>query len=263
MPDHLLSEGWGGRGRRAGTLGGVTTGSESTPAATETDGGPPTADADASARQAEPVAGPAPTAAPVTPWLHGLRPSGGEILVATRLVLVLLLAGIPLGVLWWLAAPRRSYEVSADGAFAIVPESEAAVGSDGWFLLLTAAVALVAAVVAWRREAQRGPLMAGALAVGMLLCGLVTWQVGGLLGPRPSAAELAEIGAVVLGPLGLRAYGVLVVGPFLAVAGYLLAVCFAPRDDLRAAGSRRHAAQPEARAITHPPPAPEPPPSIG
>lgn len=232
----------------------MTTGSESTPAAAETVGDPPTVD---SAQHAEPVPGPAPTADPVTPWFQGLRPSAGEILVATRLLIGLLLVGIPLGVLWWLAAPRRSYAVSAEGAFAIVPESEAAVGSDGWFMLLTAAVALVAAVVAWRREAQRGPLIAAALAVGTLLCGLVTWQVGGLLGPRPSAEELAEIGAVVLGPLGLRAYGVLVVGPFLAVSGYLLAVCFAPRDDLRTAGSRP--------AAHHPPPAPpaEPPPSVG
>lgn len=152
----------------------------------------------------------------------------------TRLAIGLLLAGIPLGVLWWLVAPRRNYEVSADGAFAIVPESEAAVGSDGWFMLLTAVVALAAAALAWRREAHRGPLMAAGLAVGVLLCGLVTWQVGTLLGPGPSSAALQDIGAVVLGPLGLRAYGVLVVGPFLAVAGYLLAVCFAPRDDLRA-----------------------------
>ncbi len=211
-------------------------------------------DATANAGYAQTAAAPVPAAVPVQPWFHGLRPGAAEILVATRLAIVLLLSGIPLGVLWWLVAPRRSYEVSAEGAFAVVPESEAAVGSDGWFMLLTAVIALIAAVVAWRREAQRGPLMAAALAVGMLLCGLVTWQVGTLLGPGPSAEELAEIGAVVVGPLGLRAYGVLVVAPFMAVAGYLLAVCFAPRDDLRAAGTR---------SAAQAPPNAETPPSIG
>jgi hypothetical protein len=139
-------------------------------------------------------------------------------------------------VIWWLVAPRRSYEVSEEGAFALVPESEAAVGSDGWFMLLTGVLALAVAAVVWRRQVRRGPLILVALALGMLLCGLVTWQVGALLGPRPAAAALEQVGAVVLGPLGLRAYGALVVGPFLAVAGYVLAVCFTSRDDLRSVG---------------------------
>lgn len=174
-----------------------------------------------------------PPAVPVLPWSHSLRPSAGEVAAAVRVAIVLLLAGLPLAVLWWALAPRREYAVSAEGAFAVVPESEAAVGTDGWFMLLTGAVALVGAAVVWRRGLRRGPVILLGLAAGMLLCGLLAWQLGSLLAPRPSAAELADVGAVVLGPLGLRAHGVLVVGPFLAVAGYLLAVCFTPHDDLR------------------------------
>ncbi len=177
-----------------------------------------------------------PAAVPVRPWYHGLRPAVGEAAAAARLALLLLLAGLPVGVLWWVLAPRRAYDVAAEGAFAVVPDSEAAVGADGWFVILTGVLALAAAAVAWRREEYRGPQMAVGLAVGMLLCGLLTWQVGALLGPGPSAAALEDSGAVVLGPLGVRAYGVVVAGPFLAVAGYLLAVCFTPRDDLRAVG---------------------------
>ncbi|MBA3417831.1 MAG: DUF2567 domain-containing protein [Geodermatophilaceae bacterium] len=212
----------------------MTPGSESFPPA----GQPVGREATAAPPAAVQSAAVPPGAVPAAPWHQGLRPAAGEAAAAARLALVLLLAGIPLGVLWWAVAPRREYEVAEEGAFAIVPESEAAVGSDGWFMLLTGVVALAAAAVAWRRTAQRGPLMAVGLALGMLLCGLLTWQAGALLGPRPSAAALEEIGAVVLGPLGLRAYGVLLVAPFLAVAGYLLAVCFTQRDDLRVAGTR-------------------------
>ncbi len=213
----------------------MTTANESTPAS----GAPMIGESavspagESAPRPAPDLAPAGPVATPVRPWFHVLRPAAGETSVVLRLALGLLLAGLPLGVLWWLISPRRSYQVSADGAFATVPDSEAAVGSDGWFLLLALAVAVVVAVLAWRREAQRGPLMAVGLGVGMLACGLVAWQVGMLLGPGPTAAELKQTGTIVLGPLQLRAYGVLVVGPFVAVATYLLAACFTSRDDLR------------------------------
>ncbi|MBA2389976.1 MAG: hypothetical protein H0V67_06925 [Geodermatophilaceae bacterium] len=234
----------------------MTSGSESTPAATG-DVGTSVDEGEAGRAQAgrgaqtRPATGaetgwqtagpPVPPASPVRQWSHDLRQAAGEVATSARLALVLFLAGIPVGVAWWLLAPRRAYEVTADGAFAVVPDSEAAVASDGWLLLLTGLLALVAAAVAWRQEAQRGPLMAVGLAIGMLACGLLSLLVGALLGPGPSAAALEETGAVVLGPLGLRAYGVLVVGPILAVAGYLLAVCFTPRDDLRAPGRQQAA----------------------
>lgn len=144
----------------------------------------------------------------------------------------LAVAGIPLGVLWWLVAPRRAYAVTDSGAFAVVPESEAAIGADGWFLILTGVLGLIVAAAAWRWRGRRGPLMPLALAVGSAVGGILTWQTGALLGPGPSTAALHDVGTVVLGPLGLRAYGALVIAPFVAVAGYLCAVCFTPRDDL-------------------------------
>lgn len=195
-----------------------------------------------------PYPGMAPIGVPavaVPPWYAALRPAAGELAMVVRLGGLLMLTGLPLGVLWWLLAPRRQYDVGVEGAFATVPESEAAVGSDGWFLLLTGVVAVLAALVSWRFLRHRGPLVTVGLAAGMLLCGLVAWFVGSLLAPGPSAAELAAVGNSVFGPLGLRARGVLVAGPFLAVAGYLLGACFTARDDLgRSGGSvgrARHA----------------------
>lgn len=178
-----------------------------------------------------------PPSGPVPSWTDGLRPVAGEVASVVRLGGLLLLTGFPLGFLWWFVAPRRQYDVGVEGAFAIEPESEAAVGSDGWFMLLTGVLSLVAALTAWRFLRHRGPLVAVGLAGGMLLCGLLTWFVGSLLGPGPSAAELAMVGNTVLGPLELRAQAVLVVGPFLAVAGYLLGACFTARDDLGRAAS--------------------------
>jgi len=193
-----------------------------------------------------PTAFSGPPARPSLPWHASLQPAGGEFEAGARLTGFLLLAGIPLGVLWWLVAPRRSYRVAEEGAFAIEPDSEAAVGADGWFMLLTGAVAVIAVVLVWRYARVRGPVVAVALALGPLFCGLVTWLVGVLLGPGPTAAELADLGAVVLGPLELRAHGALVIAPFLAVGGYLLGVCFTASDDLgRADRSVRRARRAE------------------
>lgn len=182
-----------------------------------------------------PALGPTETAPPAVlppPWHASLRPAPGERTRSLRLASWLFLVGIPVGVGWWLVAPRRSYRVSADGAFATVSESEAAVGSDAWLLFILTVVGLGAAAFAWWRVRPRGPLVPVALAVGMLGCGLLAWLSGSLLGQGPSAADLADIGAVVVGPLELGAPGVLTVGPLVAVAGYTIGVGFTRRDDL-------------------------------
>lgn len=195
------------------------------------DGGPEERDSPPPYPPMVPVAASGPVA-PTLSWAYGLRPQAGEAAAAVRLAGLLLLSGLPLGVVWWLVAPRRAYLVGAEGAFAVVPESEAAVGSDGWFMALTGVVALAAAFVAWRVLRHRGPLVLLALAGGTLLSGLLTWFMGGLLGAGPTVAELADIGRTVHGPLQLRAHGSLTVAPFLAVAGYLIGACFTTRDDL-------------------------------
>lgn len=193
----------------------------------------------------EPSLSNGPPAQTPAPWHAALRPAAGELAAGIRLAGFLLLSGLPVGMLWWLLAPRRSYRVAEQGAFAIEPDSEAAVGADGWFMLLTGVVAILAVILVWRYARVRGPVVVLALAVGTLLCGLATWQVGELLGRGPTAAALADLGAVVLGPLELRAYGALVVAPFAAVGSYLLGVCFTASDDLgradRSVGRARRA----------------------
>ena len=47
-----------------------------------------------------------------------MRPARPELSQALRMAGLLSLVGLPVGLLWWLIAPRRQYEVRADGELA-------------------------------------------------------------------------------------------------------------------------------------------------
>jgi len=174
-----------------------------------------------------------PVAVAVAPWYAGLRPRTGEVGVAVRLALALAGAGIPAGLLWLGLAPRREYEV-VDGGFApLEPQSEALIGADGWLLIITGLIAVVAVGLVWRLVPVRGVGIVVGLATGMVATSVVTWQVGQWLGSGPSEEQLAQMGAIVTPALQLRATPVVVMGAFVATVGYLVLVCFAPRDDLQ------------------------------
>lgn len=162
------------------------------------------------------------------------------------MVLVALgVAGLALGVLWYLAAPRQGFRIDASGDAVRVGaiESEALIGADGWFVLITAAAGLLAGLAAWRWRSVRGPAVAVGLAAGGVLGALAASWIGHLLGPGPSAAALRHAGGPVLHtPLELRSKAGLVVEPFVAVAAYLVAAGFAHEDDL-GRGPRRPAGQ--------------------
>lgn len=154
----------------------------------------------------------------------------GGLLVAG----VLTLAGLPVGVIWYLVAPRLGFRVDASGNLLPVgpSESEALIGADGWFTLLTAAAGLLAGVAAWWWRSVRGPIVAAGLAAGGLLGALLASWVGHLLGHGPSAAELHQVDRLIHAPLHLRATVALVVEPFVAVFGYVVGASFAGEDDL-------------------------------
>lgn len=171
------------------------------------------------------------------PWYAGLRVSGGEVRSASRVALAISAAGFPVGALWLVLAPRRAYEV-VDGGFApLEPQSEALIGADGWLLILSCILGLLAAGLVWRFAAVRGVAIVLGVAFGMVVAAVLAWQVGGWLGAGPSDAQLAQIGAIVTPALQLRAIPVLVIGAFVATLGYVVLVCFAARDDLQRGGS--------------------------
>ena len=71
-----------------------------------------------------------------------------------------------------------------------------------------------------------------ALAVGGALMAAVAWQLGELLGPGPTEAQLADVGNIVTTRLSLGSLAALALGPFAALLAYLVPVITVHRDDL-------------------------------
>lgn len=157
-----------------------------------------------------------------------------DLTAAVLVLIALVLAGLLLGVVWYLLAPRLSFRI--DSARNIVPlgavESEALIGADGWFAAMAAVAGLAAGLVCWWWRAVRGPAVAVGLAAGGVLGALVMSLIGHLLGHGPSSGQLHQVGAIVQAPLELRSKVALVVEPFLAVAVYVIGAGFAGEDDL-------------------------------
>ncbi len=159
---------------------------------------------------------------------------------SAALVLGLALAGVPVGLLWWLLAPRADFRVTEDGPVAIGdPSGELLVADDSVLALLLAATGLIAGAAAWWLRRRRGVATVVALALGVLATGVVAWQLGKLLGPGPTQAQLADVGARLTTPLRLGGLPVLAVGPFAAVLAYLVPVVAPRGDDLGRVPARR------------------------
>jgi Protein of unknown function (DUF2567) len=149
-------------------------------------------------------------------------------------LLTLAAVGLPAGLLWRAWSPRTVGFVYQPHA--VIPdESEALIASDGRFLVITGAIGLLAAVLVWSRRAWRGPLVAAALGAGALAGALLTDLVGRLAGGGHSDGPVRS---VVRLPIAVRAEGLLLIEPLMALLVYGLAVSFAARDDLGRPASR-------------------------
>ncbi|MEV6955097.1 DUF2567 domain-containing protein [Streptomyces sp. NPDC051183] len=143
-------------------------------------------------------------------------------------------AGVLLGMLWAWLAPRVQYVSNGEAVFLRNTESEARIGSDGTFLLLSAGLGVLSAVLVflWRRRGGV-PLVIG-LVVGSCFASLVGWRLGLWLGPTSDlveAAKRAGKGVPFDAPLELLAHGVLLGWPMVAVVVHLgLTALWGPRD---------------------------------
>ncbi|MEU9374033.1 hypothetical protein AB0D94_09725 [Streptomyces sp. NPDC048255] len=170
-------------------------------------------------------------------------------------------AGVLLAVLWAWLAPRTQYVSNGEAVFLRNSESEARIGADGTFFLLSVALGVLSAgaVFLWRRRGGV-PLVIG-LAVGSLFAALVGWRLGLWLGPSAdlaSAAAEAGKGVPFDAPLQLLAHGVLLTWPMAAVLAHLgLTALWAPRDP--APVPEWAGAYPPPHVHADPSPAPEPP----
>ncbi len=171
-------------------------------------------------------------------------------------MVVLAIAGAPAGLIWLAVAPRRKYQVVEDGFQALEPQSEALIGADGWLMIVTGALGGLAGVLVWRLVRERGVGVLVGMTLGTALLSVVAWQFGEALGVGSSAAEQAQLGAIVTPPLQLRAISALLIGPFLATLTYLVMVSFVRRDDLHREQSPSSAPPLLSSGWTEPPAAP-------
>jgi hypothetical protein len=178
---------------------------------------------------------PAPAAGPPArrPW-SAWGEIRGDLRSAAGIVAVLAVSGFLVGLLWWLLAPRADFRITADGPTAIGnPSEELFAADDAVFALLMAGVGLLAGILVWSLlRRRRGIATLLALAVGTAATAVIAWQLGQLLGPAPSKAQLADVGGRVTTALSLHSLPALAVGPFCAVLVYLVFALFTRRDDL-------------------------------
>ena len=152
---------------------------------------------------------------------------------SVRLVLLLALAGLVAGLLWWWLAPRADFRITANGPVAIGnPSEELLVADDAVLALILAGFGLAAGAAAWFVRRRRGVATVLALALGSAAMAAVAWQLGELLGQGPTRAELSDVGGVVTTSLTLGSLPALALAPFAALLAYLVPVITAHRDDL-------------------------------
>ncbi|MEU3772920.1 hypothetical protein AB0F11_06855 [Streptomyces sp. NPDC032472] len=169
------------------------------------------------------------------------RITAGDVRDGAAITLVVGVAGVLLGLLWVWLAPRAQYVSNGEAVFLRNTESEARIGADAMFLLLSVGLGLLSGGLAflWRRRGGV-PQVVG-LGVGSCLAALLGWRVGLWLGPTQdvaAAALRAGKGVPFDAPFQLLAHGVLLGWPMAALALHLaLTVVFSPHDPAPAQGS--------------------------
>jgi hypothetical protein len=179
------------------------------------------------------------SSSPATPlpaadaYWRGWSEIRADLRSSARLVLVLAVAGLLAGLLWWWLAPRADFRITDTGPVVIGnPAEELLVADDAVFALVIAAFGLVAGVAAWFLRRRRGVATVLALAIGCSLMAAVAWQLGELLGAGPTEAQLADVGNVVTTRLSLGSLPAIALAPFAALLAYLVPVLTVHRDDL-------------------------------
>ncbi|WP_327252281.1 hypothetical protein [Streptomyces sp. NBC_01244] len=174
-----------------------------------------------------------PSSAPAAPASEpAFSPS--DIRDGAAIALVIGVAGVLLGLLWVWLAPRVQYVSNGEAVFLRDTESEARIGADGTFLLLSVGFGVLSAlaVFLWRRGGGAAQVIG--LAVGSVFAALVGWRVGLWLGPSSdlvAAARKAGKGVPFEAPLELLAHGALLGWPMAAVVVHLaLTALWGTRD---------------------------------
>ncbi len=150
-----------------------------------------------------------------------------ELRAAGLLVGVLAVVGAPAGWVWQAWAPRTVGLVTSGGL--IPDEKESFMAGDGRFLLITGAIGVVAALLAWTRRSVRGPVVPVGLLVGGLAGAALTDLVGRLTGGGTSSGTP---GTLVTPPVRVHAPVFLLGEAALALFVYGVCAVASSDDDL-------------------------------
>jgi hypothetical protein len=156
-----------------------------------------------------------------------------EVGVGAALAVAVAAPGALVGALWVWTAPRAQAVVGDGGVFLTEPEGQAAIATDGRFAVLGAVVGLLCGLLGFVLVRQRGVATALGLAAGGLAGSVLAWRLGAWLGPEAVsvAAKGAAAGTRLDLPLELRATGVLLVWPLVAVASFLVLTAALVREE--------------------------------
>lgn len=163
------------------------------------------------------------------------RPLRPQLRAAGLTVAALVVAAVPVGLLWRALAPDGRVVQTEQGPYPVDPQPEQYVAADGWFALLGLGFGVLAALLAWRLlRRHRGPVQLVAVVLGTAAAAPVAW----LAGRWPGHADFeqwrrtAAAGATTVQPPDLRAYAVLLVPVFAAVITYTLLAGWSHDPDL-------------------------------
>ncbi|MFK0252964.1 hypothetical protein [Streptomyces sp. NPDC090445] len=182
----------------------------------------------------EPVTPPPPVEPPPPGRPAAPGVTAGDVRDGAAVTLAVGASGALLGLLWAWLAPRAQYVSNGQAVFLRNTESEARIGADGMFLLLSIGMGLLAAaaVFLWRRRGGV-PQVIG-LGIGSCAAAGLAWRTGEWLGGSGDvAAAAAAVGKGVPfdAPLELLAYGVLLALPMTALLVHLgLTALWTPYD---------------------------------
>ncbi|MEU2394528.1 hypothetical protein [Streptomyces sp. NPDC007369] len=182
----------------------------------------------------EPVTTPPPVEPPPPGRPAAPGVTAGDVRDGAAVTLVVGASGALLGLLWAWLAPRAQYVSNGQAVFLRNTESEARIGADGTFLLLSIGMGLLAAVALflWRRRGGV-PQVIG-LGIGSCAASWLGWRTGEWLDGSDgvaAAAAAAGKGVPFDAPLELLAYGVLLAWPMTALLVHLgLTALWTPHD---------------------------------
>ncbi|MGY1772864.1 hypothetical protein [Blastococcus sp. SYSU D00813] len=171
-------------------------------------------------------------AGPVAGRWGGVAELRADLLPALRLTGLLVLAGVPAGLTWWLLSPVVHTVVIEGQTIAVESTAtERAPAGDVVFTLVMAGLGLLGGLAVWLLRRHRGVTVLLGLAAGTALAGVVAWQLGEAL-----VSWFGDSVETRVGPadavLDLAALPALAVGPFVAVLVYVAGTLLAAGEDI-------------------------------